>query len=164
MLFHALALAALAPAAATAPPPPPPVVATDDHAAIDALVEAFRQAIIKRDGRGLSDLLVDPLIPFIQVDAQDGVERRRTYNAHYNGFDIPGFPGFARMITETKVPLEERFRNVSVRTDGPMGMVTFDYEFVENGKVSNVGLEHWVLRKIDGRWKILAVTWTSRAP
>lgn len=164
MLLYALLAAALVPEPAQSAPPPVPVVSAEDRAAIDALVDAFRVAIMRKDGRGLSELLVDPLIPFLQIDGQDGVDRRRTYNAHYNGLDIPGFPGFARMITESKASLEERFHNVAIRTDGPMGMVTFDYEFVENGKVSNLGLEHWVLRRIDGRWKILSVTWTSRAP
>jgi hypothetical protein len=28
-------------------------------------------------------------------------------------------------------------------------------------KVANSGLEHWQVRKIDGQWKILSVTWTS---
>ncbi|MDE2595510.1 MAG: nuclear transport factor 2 family protein [Sphingomonadales bacterium] len=154
-LFAAAALAA-APLPAASPDP--------DRVAIDALVEDFRQAVINRNGRALSELMVDPLIPFLQIDGQEGVDRRRRYNARYQGFDIPGFPGFARMITESKVPVEERFANIAVRTDGPMGMVTFDYQFIEDGKISNVGLEHWVLRKIDGRWKILSVTWTSRAP
>lgn len=166
MLLASLAAAALAASAPVpaAPVPAPAATAENDRAAIDALIEAFRAAIIRKDGRALSELLVDPLIPFIQIDGQDGIDRRRTYNARYQGFDTPGFPGFARSITEAKGAVEERFYNIAVRTDGPMGLVTFDYEFLEDGKVQNLGLEHWVLRKVDGRWKILVVTWTSRQP
>jgi hypothetical protein len=39
--------------------------------------------------------------------------------------------------------------------------VTFHYDFVINDKVANLGVEHWQVRKIDGQWKILSVTWTS---
>jgi len=30
-----------------------------------------------------------------------------------------------------------------------------------NDKVTNSGLEHWQVCKIDGQWKVLSVTWTS---
>jgi len=39
-------------------------------------------------------------------------------------------------------------------------LATFNYDFVINDKVTNSGLEHWQVRKIDGEWKILSVTWT----
>src|SRR5579864_4016287 len=42
----------------------------------------------------------------------------------------------------------------------PLGLATFNYDFVINDKVTNSGLEHWQMRKIDGEWKILSVTWT----
>jgi hypothetical protein len=42
----------------------------------------------------------------------------------------------------------------------PLGLAKFNYDFVINDKVTNSGLEHWQVRKIDGEWKILSVTWT----
>ena len=39
--------------------------------------------------------------------------------------------------------------------------MTFNYDFVVNDKVTNSGLEHWQVCKIDGQWKILSVVWTS---
>ena len=42
----------------------------------------------------------------------------------------------------------------------PLGLAIFNYDFVINDKVTNSGLEHWQVRKIDGEWKILSVTWT----
>lgn len=164
-LFWCLALASSVAAAAPAADlkaPAPAEGSVADRSAINAVVDAFRLAIIKRDGRALSELVVDPLIPFSSIDGQEAVERRRTYNAKYNGFDTPGFPAFARFVSESKVPVEERFKDVDVRIDGPMGLVTFEFEFVENGKLANSGLEHWVMRKIDGKWKIMSVNWTSR--
>ena len=45
----------------------------------------------------------------------------------------------------------------------PLGLVTFNYDFLINDKVTNPGIEHWQVCKIDGQWKILSVTWTSYA-
>jgi hypothetical protein len=42
----------------------------------------------------------------------------------------------------------------------PLGPVTFDYDFVVNDKVTNSGIEHRQVCKIDGQWKILSVVWT----
>jgi hypothetical protein len=41
----------------------------------------------------------------------------------------------------------------------PLGLAPFNFDFVINDKVTNLGLEHWQVRKIDREWKILSVTW-----
>jgi hypothetical protein len=66
-----------------------------------------------------------------------------------------------KFLATSKDKLEEKFRNIEIRQDGPLGLVTFNYDFVENDKVTNSGLEHRQVCKIDGQWKILSVTWTS---
>ena len=42
----------------------------------------------------------------------------------------------------------------------PLGPVTFNYDFVVNDKITNSGIEHRQVCKIDGQWKILSVVWT----
>jgi hypothetical protein len=42
----------------------------------------------------------------------------------------------------------------------PLGLATFNYDFVVNDKVTNSGIEHWQVCKMDGQWKILSVVWT----
>ena len=42
----------------------------------------------------------------------------------------------------------------------PLGPVTFNYDFVVNDEVTNSGIEHRQVCKIDGQWKILSVVWT----
>src|SRR5208282_988753 len=54
----------------------------------------------------------------------------------------------------------KKFRNIEIRQDGDLGLVTFNYDFVISDKVHHSGLEVWQLCKIDGQWKILSVTWT----
>ena len=71
------------------------------------------------------------------------------------------FAGFLTLLATSKDKLEERVYNTEIRQDGDLGLVTFNYDFVINGKVHHSGLEHWQVRKIDGQWKILSVTWTK---
>lgn len=110
----------------------------------------------------MSDLLINSRIVFNQLADQAGIDEARKSDRHYDGLGNSGFSGFARAITGSKVPIEERFYNVRIEQDGPLALVTFDFDYLEDGKIANQGLEHWMLRKIDGRWKIFSVVWTSR--
>ena len=135
-------------------------VSAAERPAIEAVIEKFRLAIIAKDGPALSDLLINSRIVFNQLADQAGIDEARKADRHYDGLGNSGFSGFARAVTGSKVPIEERFYNVRIEQDGPLALVTFDY--LEDGKVENRGLEHWMLRKIDGTWKIFSVVWTSR--
>jgi len=49
-----------------------------------------------------------------------------------------------------------------VTQDGHLAWVTFDFEFLQDSKVVNRGLEVWqVLHAADGKWKIMSVVWSS---
>jgi len=65
-------------------------------------------------------------------------------------------PEVAALIARTEIAIYSE--NLSY---GTLGLVTLNYDFVDNDKVTNSGLEHWQVCKIDGQWKILSVTWTS---
>ena len=55
-------------------------------------------------------------------------------------------------------------QNIEIRQDGPLGTVKFNYDFYVDDKVTNSGLEHWQVCKIDGQWKIVSVVWTRYVP
>ncbi len=67
---------------------------------------------------------------------------------------------FAQFLAASKDKIEEKVHNIEIRQDGPLGLVTFNYDFVVNDKITNSGIEHWQVCKIDGQWKILSVVWT----
>jgi hypothetical protein len=64
-------------------------------------------------------------------------------------------------VGSTIKPVQRLGRPIEIRQDGDLGLVTFNYDFVINDKIHHSGLEHWQVRKIDGQWKILSVTWTK---
>jgi ketosteroid isomerase-like protein len=133
----------------------------DDLTKIRSVLEEFRQDIIHKDAYALTKLMLNPNILFHSIDNQEAVDSARKYNAQFDGIGPSRLDGFAKFLSTSKDKLEEKFHNIEIRQDGDLGLVTFNYDFVVNDKVTNSGVEHWQVRKIDGQWKILSVTWTS---
>jgi hypothetical protein len=133
----------------------------DDITKISNLLEEFRQDIIHKDGYALTKLLLNPNVLFHHTNTQKEIDKARELNAQFDGIGPSQLDGFVEFLATSKDRLEEKFQNIEIRQVGPLGLVTFNYDFVENGKVTNSGIEHWQVCKIDGQWKILSVTWTS---
>ena len=132
----------------------------DDIARIRGLLDEFRQDIIRQDGYALTKLVLNPDVLFHHVNTQEEIDSARKYNAQFDGIGPSQLDGFAKLLATSKDKLEERFRNIEIRQDGPLGLVTFNYDFVINDKVHHSGLEVWQVCKLDGQWKILSVAWT----
>ena len=133
----------------------------DDITKIGNLLEEFRQDIIRKDGNALKKLMLHPNVVFHSIDNQESVDNARKLNAQFDGIGPSALDGFVTLLATSKDKLEERFQDVEIRQDGDLGLVTFNYDFVINDKIHHSGLEHWQVRKIDGQWKILSVTWTK---
>ncbi len=132
----------------------------DDLTKIRGVLEEFRQDIIRKDGYALTKLVLNPDVLFHHTNTQEEIDSARKYNAQFDGIGPSQLDGFAKLLATSKDKLEERFRNIEIRQDGPLGLVTFNYDFVINDKVHHSGLEVWQVCKIDGQWKILSVAWT----
>jgi len=133
----------------------------DDLTKIRGVLEEFRQDIIRKDGSALKKLMLNPSVLFHSIGNQESVDNARKLNAEFDGIGPSALDGFVTFLATSKDKLEERFHNVEIRHDGDLGLVTLNYDFVINDKIENSGLEHWQVRKIDGQWKILSVTWTA---
>ena len=133
----------------------------DDIRKISNLLEEFRQDIIHRDGAALTKLMLNPNVLFHSIDNQESVDKARKLDAQFDGIGPSALDGFVTLLATSKDKLEETFHNIEIRQDGDLGLVTFNYDFVINDKVHHSGLEHWQVRRIDGQWKILSVTWTK---
>jgi ketosteroid isomerase-like protein len=133
----------------------------DDIKKIGSLVEEFRQDIIRKDGNAITKLMLHPNVLFHSIDNQESVDNARKLNAQFDGIGPSALDGFVTLLATSKDKLEETFQNIEIRQDGDLGLVTMNYDFVINDKIHHSGLEHWQVRKIDGQWKILSVTWTK---
>jgi hypothetical protein len=133
----------------------------DDISKIGGLVEEFRQDVIHKDGDALKKLMLNPNVLFHSIDNQESVDNARKTNPQFDGVGPSALDGFLTLLATSKDKLEEKFYNTEIRQDGDLGLATFNYDFVINDKVHHSGIEHWQVRKIDGQWKILSVTWTK---
>jgi hypothetical protein len=147
--------------AAAKGPEPKFISNADDLMRIRGVLEEFRQDIIRKDGHGITKLLLNPSVLFHHTNTQAEIDSARKPNAQFDGIGPSELDGFLEFLGTSKDKLEEKFHNIEIRQDGPLGLATFNYDFVINEKVTNSGIEHWQVCKIDGQWKILSVTWTS---
>jgi len=112
-----------------------------DVAAIKQIVEQFKAAIIAHDGKTLDSLFLQGHDSWLTVaDDQTWADvKARNPNAR------KWFAGARRQFTDfvqnEAKPVEERFYNVRIDTNGAVASVWFDFDFLEDGKVTNRGLE-----------------------
>jgi hypothetical protein len=162
-LFSAgMALAQTAPAAPVAPSHVGRHAATpEDLRAIEQVVADFQAALIAKDVRLLSSLMLHTNILFTSP-ADDGFikKMRDTTDVHFDGVAAGGYAAFANFIKREPQRTEEKFYNVKITQDRHVAWVNFDYEFLVGGKLSNYGVEAWQMVKRDGAWKILSVVWS----
>ena len=121
----------------------------DDIRKIGNLLEEFRQDIIHKDPYSLTKLMLYPNVLFHSIDNQESVDNARKLNAQFDGIGPSALDGFVTLLATSKDKLEEKFQNIEIRQDGPLGLVTFNYDFVINDKVHHSGLEVWQVCKID---------------
>lgn len=158
-------VAALAASAALHAQPPAPASTPEDIKAITKVTEEFQAAVITKDAKRLSTLVLNPNILFTSPASEAFVQKsRETVDVNDDGMDLAGYRGFARGIANAKAALEEKFYNVKITQDGHVAWVMFDYEFLRDKKVQNYGVESWNMVKRDGKWKIFSVVWSATYP
>lgn len=132
-----------------------------DIQAIEQVTVDFRTALKTKDAKLLSTLLLNDKILFVSPRSPANVRKQRETNVHADGV-TSGAQDFMRFVATSKVPIEERFFNIKILQDGHLAWVTFDFDFLEDGKVENYGVEVWqMIKDAAGVWKILSVVWSS---
>ena len=141
-----------------------------DVAAIRDVVEKFRTSIINRDKATFVALFFSEkpeqvVWQFSNDDARIARFRKTKPEAR-KARHLPGvnYLTFIDSIVSGKNTSEEVFKDVRVDTDGEIGSVAFDYEFLSNGKQTNWGREMWQLVRTEEDWKIISVIWTIHDP
>ncbi len=135
----------------------------EDIAAITQVTKDFQSAIIDKNPKQLSALLLNANILFTSPVSPQGVKRaHEKIDANFDGVRSGGAIEFLQFIATAKEPIEEKFYNIRITQDGHVAWVMFDFEFLSGGRVENYGVETWQLIKaLDGKWKIFSVVWSS---
>ena len=69
---------------------------------------------------------------------------------------------FADRLARMTDNLRERLIDPHVHVEGDIAMIWSRYEFERNGAFSHCGIDHFDLVRIDGRWRVLNLTWTQQ--
>ncbi len=72
------------------------------------------------------------------------------------------WPDFFTHLPRDKPIIEEHLRDPLVRVDGDVAMVWGRYDVTLDGRFLHCGTDHFDLVRVDGRWRILNITWNQR--
>lgn len=135
--------------------------AEPEQARIEQLIERFKAAIIARDPKGLEALFVPEGGSWFEVLGKDAFQRIKARKPGLSRVHPDSYRHFAAFVAGAKQPIEEKFDNVRIQTDGAVASVYFDFVFLVDGKRTNVGSETWQLVHTNDGWKISAMAYSS---
>ena len=133
---------------------------TADVAAISAVVEQFKAAIIARDGKTLGSLFLQDHDSWLSVPDEAAWAKVKARNPKARKVFPSSWKKFAESIQTSPKPVEERFYNVRIDTNGTVASVWFDFDFLEDGKVTNRGSESWQMVRAEDGWKISSMLYS----
>jgi hypothetical protein len=133
-----------------------------DVAAIKQVVEQFKAAIVAHDGKTLESLFVQDHDSWLTVAAVDDATwaEVKARNPKARRYRAGSRRQFVEFVQTNPKPIEERFYNVRIDTNGAVGSVYFDFDFIEDGKVGNRGSETWQMLRTEDGWKIGAMLYS----
>jgi hypothetical protein len=123
-----------------------------DSAAVMATVDRLFEALASKDREALLGAVV--------------AEGRATSA----GIDEAGRPrihsvdwmAFADRLARSTERYRERLIDPHVHVEGDIAMIWSRYEFEIDGRFSHCGVDHFDLVRMEGRWKVLNLTWTQQ--
>jgi hypothetical protein len=131
-----------------------------DVAAIHAVVEQFKAAIIAHDGKTLGSLFLQDHDSWLSVVDEPTWAKIKARNPKARKLMPSTWKEFASFVQSADKPVEERFYNVRVDTNGTVASVWFDFDFLIDGKVSNRGSESWQMVRTEDGWKISSMLYS----
>ena len=132
---------------------------------IEAVIEAFKKAMVDKDRDGFLRLFLREDITWVGVYTDASVARYRASLKDPKEAS-PKTSGctprkFIDNIIRAPEARTETFDNVRIDTDGEMAQVLFDYSFMVGDYRNNWGKESWQLVRTENGWKIAAVIWSA---
>jgi hypothetical protein len=125
-----------------------------DVEAIRMVVEQFKAAIIARDGNTLGKLFLQDHDSWLSVVDEAAWTTVKARNPQARKVRTSSWKSFSESIQHAAKPVEERFYNVRIDTNGAVASVWFDFDFLFDGKVTNRGSESWQMVRAEDGWKI----------
>jgi hypothetical protein len=132
-----------------------------DREAIQQVVEQFKSAIIAHDGKTLGALFLQDHDSWLSVLDEPTYAAVKKRNPAAGKIIKSSWQKFADFVQGSGKPIEERFYNVRVDTNGAVASVWFDFDFLDDGKVVNRGSETWQLVHAQDGWKTSSMLYSN---
>lgn len=139
----------------------------DDNAQIRSLIEDFRTAIIEKDRDKFLGLFLHQAVTWqaVMSDARFEQAKQKDPAAQKAAFDPTKTPTtFIDGIAKDPKVNEETFSDVMIDSDGDVASVAFNFSYIRDKQITNVGREYWLLVRTEAGWKIAAVTYSRNVP
>ena len=131
-----------------------------DRAAITAVVEQFRTAIVDKNADRFFSTLYDRKTAWIGSLGQSSWDRARAAKPDASREFTSDPASFINWVTSSDFPIEERFKPVAITNDDAVATVHFEYGFYVKNDLQNTGLETWSLAKTASGWKITSIVYS----
>jgi hypothetical protein len=131
-----------------------------DVAAIGQVVEQFKTAIIARDGKTLGSLFLQDHDSWLSVADEPTWAAVKARNPAARKVLPSTWKKFAEFVQTAPKPVEERFYDVRIDTNGAVASVWFDFDFLIDGQVTNHGSESWQMVRAEDGWKISSMLYS----
>jgi len=131
-----------------------------DVAAIRQVVQQFQAAIVAHDGKSLGALFMQDHDSWLSVLDTPTYAKVKARNPTAPKVMRSTWQKFAEYIQTSPKPIEERFYNVRIDTNGAVGSVYFDFDFLADGKITNRGAESWQMVRTEEGWKISSMLYS----
>ena len=124
------------------------------------MITRFQTAIIKKDKATLKELFLPTNNSWIAVPTEATYRIVHAKHPKAQRFMPGSYTEFADFIAKSSEPMEEKFSNVKIDSDGAVASVYFDFIFLSNDKPQNHGSETWQLINTGSGWKINALIYS----
>ena len=142
-----------------------PVHAAGTHeaavAAISKIVEQFKAAIIAHDGKALGDLFLQDHDSWLSVADEEQWRAAKARNPAARKVVPSSWKKFVEFVQTAPKPVEERFYDVRIDTNGAVASVWFNFDFRIDGQGTNRGSESWQMVRADDGWKISSMLYST---
>lgn len=131
-----------------------------DMEAIRTVIEQFKAAIIAHDGNTLDKLFLQDHDSWLSVADEAKWPKVKALNPQAGKVFPSSWKKFSAFVRNADKPIEERLYNVRIDTNGAVGAVWCDFDFLIDGKVTNRGSESWQMVRAEDGWKISSMLYS----
>lgn len=129
-------------------------------AQIEQIVQQFQTHIINKDAAALGALFLPENNSWLTVLDDETYAAAKKKKPDASKVFPSTYGKFVAFVGNSKKPIEEKFFNVKIETNGAVGSVYFDFTFHQDGVVSNRGSESWHMVKTADGWKISSMIYS----